>query len=97
MSVLQNSQLHHSLVPSCHTAAFDFAQMAQEAQQQREILRQRIKQRHAAGPPGPDQEFSWNRQNAILYKMYLEQRSNYLDFSRRASSRGQTERGPDQW
>lgn len=79
--------------PTSQIAAFDYSAMALEALRQRDILHQRLAERKAQGPASPDQELSWNRENSILYNMYLEQRFNHLEFSRRARLRGQIHEG----
>ena len=41
---------------AAYQEAFDYARMAQEAQREQEVLRDRLSQRRAAGPASPDQE-----------------------------------------
>lgn len=67
--------------------AFDYERMAQESAREQEVLRQILKKRREAGPPAPDKELTWKRENSMLYSMYLEQRANAISFSRRAERR----------
>lgn len=75
------------MTANCNRVAFDYAEMARQAEREQEALRRRLEQRRAAGPDSPDQEMVWKRENSILYAMYLEQRCNQKVFTRRAQLR----------
>lgn len=67
---------------------FDYVRMAQEALQEQETLRALLARRRAEGPSGADQALVWERDNRMLYAMYLEQRANAKLFSARAERGG---------
>lgn len=69
--------------------AFDYGAMAREAQQECEALRSRLALRKQHQPQGQEEALCWNRDNNVLYSIYLEQRNNQRLFARRAKSRGQ--------
>lgn len=62
----------------------DYKAMAQEAARERDVLQAMLRARREKGPARPEEEQSWQRDNRLLYAMYLEQRSNCREFTRRA-------------
>lgn len=66
---------------------FDYARMATEAEGEKDRIMTVLRERRARGPEDPDQTMTWDQENRRLYDMYLEQRKNAKDFSRRAALR----------
>ncbi len=65
-------------------ASFDYGRMAREAAREQAALRRRLQARQEAGPASPGQMLSWQRENSMLYAMYLEQKHNAQMFQNRA-------------
>lgn len=72
-----------------NTCPFNYASMALEAIAQRDALQGILKKRRASPPPSPALEYVWQRENIMLYRMYLEQRKLAMELSQRAARRGQ--------
>lgn len=64
--------------------SIDYEAMAQEAARERDVLRALLRARQEKGPASPGEDQIWQRDNKLLYAMYLEQRSNSREFARRA-------------
>lgn len=69
---------------------FDYAKMAQEALREQKALQAILAKRKAEGPSGAEQVLVWQRDNRMLYTMYLEQRANVKLFT----ARHQRDAGP---
>ncbi len=70
-----------------HWAAFDYERMAEEAARERDALHALLERRKENPPEKPEQELIWQRENGLLYAMYLEQRCSAETLSRRARER----------
>lgn len=66
---------------------FDFWKMAEAARRERDALQRRLKERKAAGPESPERQLIWERENSMLYNMYLEQKAQATAFQKRAEWR----------
>lgn len=78
--------------PPKHTSwqpcqSFNYSQLAREAARERDTLKEILRQRREKGPQSPGDMMAWNRDNTILYAMYLEQRSSCQEMERRACRR----------
>ncbi len=72
-------------------AAFDYERMAREAAKERDALHALLERRKKNPPERADQELVWQRENSLLYTMYLEQRCSAEALSRRARMRARQE------
>ena len=80
--------MNGTAVYAAYQERFDYARMAQEALREQEVLRALLAKRRAEGPSGTAQPLVWERDNRMLYAMYLEQRANAKLFSARAGREG---------